>query len=203
MVLVVYTIDARRLARELRRLGVSYRVPRGPEDLECREGEVFLVEKGLEEILPPGQQECRRIVVEQGASPVHAVMAVLEALRGGFGEIVVGIDPGQCYAYVVVADELLVDYGYACSLEELAERLCSLLSSAKALSKTVKVGDRGGLEAARALASCGLRVVLVDEEQSTRGTPVPGLRGLPRPLSRDVKAALRIALREGYLRVEG
>ncbi len=202
--LVVYT-DPAGLASALKRLSIPFRVPRSPEDLLCKEPwEVLFVEKDLADILPE-QPGCRTVFIDTGAGAEEAVLKALEASKGPIGELVVGIDPGACHAYVVVADSLLVGYRYECSVDGLVDRVCRIMGSVEAGAKKVKVGERGGVEIARLIARrCGeeVEVLVVGEELSTRGQPAPSLVGLPRRLGRDFAAAARIAVREGYS-VEG
>ncbi len=120
--------------------------------------------------------------------------------------LTVGIDPGDCYAYIVLADDIVVAHGYRRKAMQLLEDLRSLVSDIQPRKVVIKVG-RSSDEKVIAMVESLLKelskvdfpynVILISEKGTNLLNPFASSRLSSRPgrIGGDVYAALNIALK--------
>lgn len=112
----------------------------------------------------------------------------------------VGIDTGRQLAYVVLCDNILLKANYAKNVRELATFIRILEEGLKPARVVIKVGGPSGLSELYSVLMKFIpsryELYLVDERNSS-SRPQVNLYGLRKGFTRDIYAALNIALREG------
>lgn len=116
------------------------------------------------------------------------------------GAVQIGIDVGRQLAYVILCDDFLLKAGYVSSFRELVSFVKLLESYLKPTKVILKIGGRISTsmlysELVRSLPP-DYELYIVDEKNSSSRTRL-NLRGLKKRFTRDLHAALNIALREG------
>ena len=119
----------------------------------------------------------------------QAVEKALSILRGGGGQLIIGIDPGDRPGIAVLSGETIVA-AFQVPIDDVAETVRQELDGA--VNPLVRIGDGARLRGARIIDELdGVPIELVDETGTTpyQGT---GVRGMG-----DVLAAVNIAHSEG------
>ncbi len=196
--ITVYIEDPRlflRVVGALRSRGISFRVPMDPEP-RCPSEGIVLTDR------PEYYDECReRVVIVDDAWERRLEDAIaMDKGRQGYGVLLVGVDPGEPPAYVVIADDAVLEQGVA-EPRILVERIRAALRRIPHRKAVVRIGDSGRRldEIIEALADKPLRsarVELVDEHSTSRANP-----RFREVRDRDVAAAINIAYKKG-LRLE-
>lgn len=130
---------------------------------------------------------------------VERAIQLLNGVRSSFNNLVVGIDPGVKPGLVVLGDKTVVFIQHLASPEDVADVMGEVLKRYTADEVLVKVGSGGGAYSSRVLKTLqenfDVPVEIVDEISTT---PTVG-KSDGKPLTKDIVAAINIALKEGYL----
>ncbi len=176
----------------LRDKGLSFQVPRGSR-YNCREGELLIVdEEGQGRVR--GNCNLLRLQVFDEESFFHSLVLSLMG-KETYSSLIIGVDPGNSNAYVVIGDGELLEKGRLGD-EELVERIAKI-TSIPHKSMVVRIGmAKGNEEKAMRIASLTIMrarcpVELVDEYRTSKR----GVFLIDR--DRDINAAYIIAMREG------
>lgn len=189
-----------RLMRRFRELAslfkIEYSVPKDPEGTV--EGGIVIAD-----------QECAELFKIR-SDTIHLVTSnnlldTILRLRGinKVKVLIVGLDPGARLAFAIFADDVLIDTGHVTNYTNFIERLDSLVNELKPEKVIVKVGMPSTQEYYTWLSS--LLIELIDrtfdvylvEETKTSYPPIREFPGINYTRSKDIDAAINIALREG------
>ena len=146
----------------------------------------------------------RILVYTEKAGPITVVNEAVKVLQGkeSYEKIVVGIDPGEVFGLAVIADGKVTETGNCYSVQEVLDRIKSVIKNFAVFSTVFSVKIGNGIPAYKTIletldAMLPPEVVLevvseagtdrhIDEKKHRRGL-------------RDIVSAIRIAGRVGYV----
>lgn len=120
--------------------------------------------------------------------------------RERVGELVLGIDVGKLYAYVLIADGYVVDYGLVMSLSRVVKCVRPWIKHLNPKVLSVRIGELANIDVLKDLQKLGIsmEVELIDESSSSKPPRYRPLNNVNlKEISQDLEAALNIALRSG------
>ncbi len=145
------------------------------------------------------------LTLKDGMEPEALINQVMQVAQGKecYEEIVVGIDPGEAFGLAVLADGKVVETGNCFSIEEILDKIKSILKNFKSdltSSISVKIGDGVPeckdklLQALDNTLPSNVSLEIVGEAGTNRHmSGTKHRRGL-----RDIVSAVKIAGRTGY-----
>ena len=146
----------------------------------------------------------RILVYTEKAGPITVVNEAVKVLQGkeSYEKIVVGIDPGEVFGLAVLADGKVTETGNCYSVQEVLDKIISVIKNFAVFSTVFSVKMGNGIPAHKTIletldAALPHEVVLevvseagtdrnIDEKKHRRGL-------------RDIVSAIRIAGRVGYV----
>ncbi|RLF12446.1 MAG: hypothetical protein DRJ98_00710 [Thermoprotei archaeon] len=194
--------DYYEIISELRRLNLDF-VSLDPDSPLPKEIKVVLVAKE-DALKMQGLNGVKVVEVkDKGISLLSARIRLALQGRDKFGELIVGIDPGETYGLAVVADSALIDYRVFREVDDLLNYVKDVVEAKLAVRTLLRIGDGSPKHRDKVLSTFsigleGVEVEVVDEALASL-TSIPSLDP---PIPKDAASALHIALKEGH-RVKG
>ena len=172
-------------------LDLSYSVPRLKKSFSGRK-------------LIIADDECIKLYGLKGSNmlPVNEsnLTQVMFNLSGRTADVLlVGVDPGRRFAYVIISGDVVYLKGYVANFSELLRTMESVVRKLKPRKVVIKVGERSRGKVLRmlSLSSNGPYELYVVSESKTNSRNLYLVSEQGARLSKDFIAALNIALRRG------
>jgi len=131
------------------------------------------------------------------------ITAYLQGIKGKFGKLVIGIDPGfSSFGIAVFGDDILIETAVTFDVKETYQKLVQVSKLYEANKRIIKIGSSTSFSRSQLLSVLlpfcierGITLEDVDEAR-TSSSRLP-IRVTTKEKSKDVLAAVHIALREG------
>ena len=193
------------------KFAIEYSVPSTLKDLENYD--LVIADEEARQLLESSSKCVRNCPKMAVVSSEEDIISLITSIITGSEEttryLVVGVDLGSKIAYAVFADNLLISVGITLDPNDFLATLSKLRRALKPSRAVIKVGLPGSdelyqllLKLLRAALDYGYEAYIIDESKTT-AKPLPRFRGLKNVrTTKDINAAVNIALRDGGMRVD-
>jgi len=209
----VFIYDPRllRIFKELAKgFPLNYSIPDTLSDITGYD--VAIVDKEALRMIGSGtlrqNKNCTVYVVGDEEDLIRVILRVISGGSTDVQHIIAGVDLGSKIAYAILADDVLIGAGAVMTLDEFLNILTKLKRALRPLRAVVKVGLPSSdalyqllLRLLEGVTASGYEVYVIDESRTTL-KPLPQFKGLKNVrVTKDISAAINIALREGGVRI--
>ncbi len=193
------------------KFAIEYSVPSTLKDLENYD--LVIADEEARQLLESSSKCVRNCPKMAVVSSEEDIISLISSIITGSEEstqyLVVGVDLGSKIAYAVFADNLLISVGITLDPNDFLATLSKLRRALKPSRAVIKVGLPGSdelyqllLKLLKAALDYGYEAYIIDESKTT-AKPLPRFRGLKNVrTTKDINAAVNIALRDGGMRVD-
>ncbi len=198
--LVIMLSDPRLFYRILcifREKNIPYTIPKETLYI-CKTDEIAIVDEKSKAHVTG---ECKKITITNiDEQTIHKIMLYTEE-KTAYKQLIIGIDPGKQYAYIVLGDGEIIEKGKT-SKNEITKIVRKTMSIPHQTMR-VKIGQtKSNIEKAMELATELARntkavIELVDEARTSKGAPL-----ISNEKDTDIVAAHRIALKTGHISIK-
>ncbi len=193
------------------KFALEYTVPSALEDLENYD--LVIADEEANQLLKSSsgyvKNRPRIVVIKCEEDIINLISSIIRGGEESTQYLVVGVDLGSKIAYAVFADNLLISVGVTLDLNNFLATLGKLRRALKPSKAVIKIGLPGSdelyqllLKLLKAALEYGYEAYIIDESKTTV-KPLPRFKGLKNvKTTKDINAAVNIALRDGGIRVD-